>query len=50
MINSPPGGLEPPTFPLTAERANWLRHGGRRQYSLQCNTVVKKSKEKTNLQ
>ena len=25
---SPPGGLEPPTFRLTAERANQLRHGG----------------------
>ena len=26
--NSPPGGLEPPTFRLTAERASRLRHGG----------------------
>ena len=26
---SPPGGLEPPTFRLTAERASRLRHGGR---------------------
>jgi hypothetical protein len=25
---TPPGGLEPPTFRLTAERANQLRHGG----------------------
>lgn len=25
----PPGGLEPPTFRLTAERANRLRHEGR---------------------
>ena len=25
---SPPGGIEPPTFRLTAERANRLRHGG----------------------
>ena len=25
---TPPGGLEPPTFRLTAERANRLRHGG----------------------
>ena len=25
---SPPGGLEPPTFRLTAERANQLRHEG----------------------
>ncbi|KAM7540735.1 hypothetical protein Aperf_G00000030753 [Anoplocephala perfoliata] len=25
---SPPGGLEPPTFRLTAERANRLRHAG----------------------
>ena len=24
----PPGGLEPPTFRLTAERLNQLRHGG----------------------
>ena len=24
---SPPGGLEPPTLWLTAERANRLRHG-----------------------
>ena len=27
-IYSPPGGLEPPTFRLTAERASRLRHGG----------------------
>ena len=27
--NAPPGGLEPPTFRLTAERASQLRHGGR---------------------
>ena len=27
-IYSPPGGLEPPTFRLTAERASQLRHGG----------------------
>ena len=26
--SSPPGGLEPPTFRLTAERASRLRHGG----------------------
>ena len=26
---SSPGGLEPPTFRLTAERANRLRHGDR---------------------
>ena len=26
--SSPPGGLEPPTFRLTAERASQLRHGG----------------------
>ena len=25
---APPGGLEPPTFRLTAERASQLRHGG----------------------
>ena len=27
-IYAPPGGLEPPTFRLTAERASQLRHGG----------------------
>ena len=27
---TPPGGLEPPTFRLTAERASRLRHGGLR--------------------
>ena len=27
---TPPGGLEPPTFRLTAERASRLRHGGGR--------------------
>ncbi len=27
--DAPPGGLEPPTFRLTAERASQLRHGGR---------------------
>ena len=27
--NAPPGGLEPPTFRLTAERASQLRHGGK---------------------
>ena len=27
-MKSPPGGLEPPTFRLTAERASQLRHGG----------------------
>ena len=26
---APPGGLEPPTFRLTAERASRLRHGGK---------------------
>ena len=26
---APPGGLEPPTLRLTAERASRLRHGGR---------------------
>ena len=26
--SSPPGGLEPPTFRLTVERASQLRHGG----------------------
>ena len=28
---TPPGGLEPPTFRLTAERASQLRHGGRHE-------------------
>jgi hypothetical protein len=27
-LPAPPGGLEPPTFRLTAERASQLRHGG----------------------
>lgn len=27
-VVAPPGGLEPPTFRLTAERASRLRHGG----------------------
>ena len=27
-VFAPPGGLEPPTFRLTAERASQLRHGG----------------------
>ena len=27
LKNSSPGGLEPPTFRLTAEHANRLRHG-----------------------
>ena len=27
-VFSPPGGLEPPTSRLTAERASQLRHGG----------------------
>ena len=27
QTESSPGGLEPPTFRLTAERANRLRHG-----------------------
>ena len=30
-LNSPPGGIEPPTFRLTAERANRLRHRGPEQ-------------------
>ena len=30
--NAPPGGLEPPTFRLTAERASQLRHGGHIQF------------------
>lgn len=31
---APPGGLEPPTFRLTAERASQLRHGGMLQARL----------------
>ena len=27
-MNTLPGGLEPPSFRLTAERSNQLRHGG----------------------
>ena len=34
-VISPPGGLEPPTFRLTAERANQLRHGGFILYCVQ---------------
>ena len=30
---APPGGLEPPTFRLTAERASQLRHGGKLLYA-----------------
>ena len=33
-ITPPPGGLEPPTFRLTAERASRLRHGGLRMQPL----------------
>ena len=33
--HAPPGGLEPPTFRLTAERASQLRHGG-----WQCHDVI----------
>ena len=36
-IYAPPGGLEPPTFRLTAERASQLRHGGFVQGSGQIN-------------
>ena len=36
---SPPGGLEPPTFRLTAERASRLRHGG---LCCKCNNVHKR--------
>ena len=32
----PPGGLEPPTFRLTAERASRLRHGGLDIMCLKC--------------
>ena len=28
LKRAPPGGLDPPTFRLTAERASQLRHGG----------------------
>ena len=30
--SAPPGGLEPPTFRLTAERASQLRHGGHESF------------------
>ena len=30
-----PGGLEPPTFRLTAERANRLRHGDLQYHAMQ---------------
>ena len=33
---APPGGLEPPTFRLTAERASQLRHGG---FTQKCNQI-----------
>ena len=35
----PPGGLEPPTFRLTAERASRLRHGGTLVSQLQNNQM-----------
>ena len=35
----PPGGLEPPTFRLTAERASRLRHGGTLVSCLQKNKL-----------
>ena len=42
---APPGGLEPPTFRLTAERASRLRHGGlmkTQMHKIQIQIVVKK--------
>ena len=36
---APPGGLEPPTFRLTAERASRLRHGGTHVSCLQKNKL-----------
>ena len=36
---APPGGLEPPTFRLTAERASRLRHGGTLVSQLQNNQM-----------
>ena len=38
---APPGGLEPPTFRLTAERASRLRHGGKLCYSCVLCHVIK---------
>ena len=38
--SSPPGGLEPPTFRLTAERASQLRHGGFTQSTAQIYTKL----------
>ena len=37
---SPPGGLEPPTFRLTAERASRLRHGGLQIREFQKNYIA----------
>ena len=42
--DAPPGGLEPPTFRLTAERASRLRHGGLvlaavQSSDLQCSSI-----------
>ena len=38
--STPPGGLEPPTFRLTAERASQLRHGGFTQSTAQIYTKL----------
>ena len=37
---TPPGGLEPPTFWLTAKRASRLRHGGSLKDELCCVVLV----------
>ena len=39
--NPPPGGLEPPTFRLTAERANQLRHGGHAILRITCGQILR---------
>uniref|UniRef100_A0A0K0FPS4 Uncharacterized protein n=1 Tax=Strongyloides venezuelensis TaxID=75913 RepID=A0A0K0FPS4_STRVS len=44
---TPPGGLEPPTFRLTAERANRLRHGGH-AYKLFFNILPQKARNCVN--
>uniref|UniRef100_A0A0K0FTC0 Uncharacterized protein n=1 Tax=Strongyloides venezuelensis TaxID=75913 RepID=A0A0K0FTC0_STRVS len=44
---TPPGGLEPPTFRLTAERANRLRHGGH-AYNLFFNILPQKARNCVN--
>ena len=42
----PPGGLEPPTFRLTAERANRLRHGGHESLRKKNNQKQERERER----